>query len=68
MKQAVKSKKEAWLNVLEAQDVFLKERCLEVYKEEKRKTERCISRRKKEVNEQFGRRMNEDMQGNKKLF
>src|SRR5678815_3507979 len=65
--QAVKSKKEAWLNVLKANDEVSKERCLEVYKEEKR-TKRCIRRRKEEVNEQFGRRMNGDLQGNRKLF
>src|SRR5678816_3363100 len=66
--QVVKSKKEAWLNVLKANDEDSKERCLEVYKEEKRNTKRCIHRRKEEVNEQFGRRMNEDIQGNRKLF
>ena len=39
-----------------------------IYREERRKTKRCISRRKREVNEQFGKKMNEDIQGNKKLF
>src|SRR5678815_2009777 len=66
--QAVKSKKEAWLNVLKANDEVSKERCLELYKEEKRNTKRCIRRRRQEVNEQFGRRMNGDIQGNRKLF
>src|SRR5678816_3272894 len=66
--KAVKGKKEAWLNVLKANDEDSKERCLELYKEEKRNTKRCIRRRKQEVNEQFGRRMNEDIQGNRKLF
>src|SRR5678815_1288391 len=66
--KAVKGKKEAWLNVLKANDEVSKERCLELYKEEKRNTKRCIRRRKQEVNEQFGRRMNEDIQGNRKLF
>src|SRR5678816_1162189 len=66
--QAVKSKKEAWLNVLKANDEVSKERCLELYKEEKRNTKRCIRRRKEEVNEQFERRMNGDLQGNRKLF
>src|SRR5678816_1679135 len=68
VKKAVKNKKEAWLNVLKANDEVSKERCLEFYKEEKRNTKRCIRRRKQEVNEQFGRRMNEDIQGNRKLF
>src|SRR5678815_5295144 len=68
VRQAVKGKKEAWLNVLKANDEVSKERCLELYKEEKRNTKRCICRRKNEVNEQFGRRMNGDLQGNRKLF
>src|SRR5678815_642384 len=68
VKKAVKGKKEAWLNVLKANDEVSKERGLELYKEEKRNTKRCIRRRKQEVNEQFGRRMNRDLQGNRKLF
>ena len=44
------------------------ERCLEVYKEEKRKVERCICQSKEEVQEQFGRKMNRDVKGNWKLF
>ena len=35
---------------------------------EKRKAKRCIIQRKKKVNEQFGRKMNEDMNRNRKLF
>jgi hypothetical protein len=68
VKQAVESKREAWLNVLKAKDEISKESCMEVYREERRKTKRCISGRKREVNEQFGRKMNEDVKGNKKLF
>ena len=41
---------------------------MDVYKEEKRKVKRCIYQSKKKVNEQFGREMNEDVNGNKKLF
>src|SRR5678815_67152 len=66
--KAVKGKKESWLNVLKANDEVSRERCLELYKEEKRNTKRCICRRKEEVNKQFGRRMNGDIQGNRKLF
>ena len=36
--------------------------------EKKRKVKRCIIQRKKKVNEQFGRKMNEDVNGNRKLF
>ena len=43
-------------------------RCLEVYKEEKRKVKRCIYQSKKEVQEQFGRKMNQDVNGNRILF
>ena len=38
-----------------------------MYKE-KRKVKRCLYHSKKEVNEQFGRNMNKDINGNKKLF
>ena len=36
--------------------------------EEKRKVKMCIIESKNKVNEQFGRKMNEDMNGNMKLF
>ena len=41
---------------------------MEIYREEKRKIKRCIYQSKKEVNEQFGRKMNRDVDGNRKLF
>ena len=41
---------------------------MEAYREEKRKFKRCIIQNKKKVNEQFGRKMNEDVNGNRKLF
>ena len=41
---------------------------MEVYKEEKRKVKRCIYQSKEEIQEQFGREMNEDVNGNRKLF
>ena len=41
---------------------------LEDYKREKKKVKRCIYQSKKEVQEQFGRKMNQDANGNKKLF
>ena len=34
----------------------------------KRKVKRCIYQNKKKVNEQFGRKMNEEVNGNRKLF
>ena len=34
----------------------------------KRKVKRCIVQSKKKVNKQFGRKMNEDMNGYRKLF
>ena len=45
--------------VLGARDEDATERCLEAYKREKRKVKRCISRSKEEVQEQFGRKMNQ---------
>ena len=53
---------------MRARDEDAKERCLEVYKEEKRKVKRGIYQTKKKVNEQFGRKMNEDVNGNRKFF
>ena len=54
--------------MLAASDEEVKERCIEVYREEKRKVKRCIYQSKKIVNEQFGREINEDVNGNRKLF
>ena len=45
-----------------------RERSLEVYKVEKRKVKRCIYQSKKEVQGEFGRKMNQDVNGNRKLF
>ena len=44
------------------------ERCMEAYREEQRKVKSCMYPSKKNVNEQFGRKMNEDVNGNRKLF
>ena len=41
---------------------------MEVYREEKRKVKRYIYQSKKIVNEQFRRKLNEDVNGNRKLF
>ena len=54
--------------MLVARDEKANERCLEVYKEEKRKVKRRIAQSKREVNEQFGRKMNQNVNGNRKLF
>ena len=47
--------------VLTANNEETKERCLEAYREEKRKSN-------KKVNEQFRRKMSEAVNGNRKLF
>ena len=41
---------------------------MEVYKKENRKVKRCIIQSKLKVNEQFGRKRKEDVNGNRKLF
>ena len=41
---------------------------MEAYREEKRKVKRCILQSKEKVNEQFGRKINEDLNGNRKLL
>ena len=54
--------------MLGARDEDVKQRCMEVYKEDKRKVKKYIYQSKEEVNEQYGRKVNQDMNGNKKLF
>ena len=54
--------------MLAASDEKVKQRCIEVYREEKRKIKRCIIQCKKKVNEQFGRKRSDDVNGNRKLF
>ena len=54
--------------MLGAGDEIEIERFMEVYKEEKRKIKRFIYLSKKEVNEQFVRKMNQDVSGNMMLF
>ena len=66
MNDAVIRKEVAWREVLGARDEECT--CINVYKEEKRKTERYIYQGKKLVNEQFGWKMNQDVDGNRKLF
>ena len=54
--------------MLGARDEDAEVRYLEVYKEENTKIKRCNHQNKKEVNEQFKRKMNQDMNKNRKLF
>ena len=49
-------------------DEETKERCMAAYREEKRKAKRYIIQSKKKVNDQFGRKMIEDVNENRKLF
>ena len=54
--------------MLKAINEEAKDICMEAYREEKGKVKWCIIQSKKKVNEQFGRKMNEDVNGNRKLF
>ena len=58
-KVAVERKKAAQREVLGTRDEVAKDRFMEAYKEENRKVKSCIYQSKKEVNEQFGRKMKE---------
>ena len=58
----------AWKEVLRGRDEDSKEKCMEAYKEEKKKIKSCMCQSKKEVNEQFRRKMNEDLIKNRKQF
>ena len=55
VKAAVKRNKDVWKEVLGARDEDARERCLEVYKEEKRKVKRCIYQRRWSKNSLEGR-------------
>ena len=69
VKDAVERKDAAWRQVLLTNKEEAKGKiCMGAYREEKRKVKRCIYQFKKEVNEQFGRKMNQDVDGNRKLF
>ena len=67
VKATVQKKEAAW-KMLAARYEEAKERCMGVYTEEKRKVKRFIYRNKKKVNDEFGRKMNQDVNGNRKLF
>ena len=49
--EKVTRKEVAWKGVLAASNEETKERCMEAYREEKRKVKRCIVQSKKKVNE-----------------
>ena len=51
-----------------ASDEEAKERCIAAFSEEKTTVKRFIYQRKKKVNEEFGRKTNENVKGNRKLF
>ena len=51
-----------------ASDEEAKERCMEAYMEEKRKAKRWVYQSKKKVTEQFGRKMNEDINENRNFL
>ena len=55
VKVSVRRKKNTW-KVLTASDEKKKERCMEAYREEKRKVKKYIIQRKKKVNEHFGKK------------
>ena len=64
VKAAVRKREADWKEVLAVSNEESKERYMEAYREEKRKVKRCIYQSKKKVKEQFGRKMNEDVNGN----
>ena len=68
IKTAFRRKEAAWERVLAASDEETKERCMKAYKEKTIKVRKYICHSKKEMNEQFQRKMNQDVCGNRKLF
>ena len=67
IKASVKRKGAVW-KMLTTGDEEGKERCMETYREDKRKVKRCIQvyQTKKKLNKHFGRKMNEDVNENRK--
>ena len=68
VKDAVIKKEAAWKEVLAANGEEAKERFMEAYRKEKKWVKMCIYRSKNKVNEQFGSKMNVDVNVNRKLF
>ena len=64
VKAAVRWKEAAW-KLLAANGEEAKERPMEGYRVEGRKVKRCIDLNKIKVNEQFGRKMNKNVNGNR---
>ena len=67
-KSAVRRKKAAWKVVFAASNEEAKERNMVAYREEKRKVERGLYQNKNKANEEFRRKMNQDVNGNRKLI
>ena len=65
MKSAFERKEAAWKEVLGARGEVAKDRFMEIYKEEKLKS---AFQSKNEVNEQFGRKMNQVEDGIRSYF
>ena len=57
-----------WKGMLEARKSNEKEICLEIYKDEMRAVKRCKYHSKKKTNEEFVRKMNQNANGNRKIF
>ena len=68
IKAPVRRKESAWKEVMVASEEEEKERYIEAYREKKRKVKRYIYQSKKRVHEQFGRKMNEDVNGNRNFL
>ena len=65
VKSAVKRKEDGWKEVLGARDEDVRE---SLQRGKEREVKRCIYYSRKEVQEQFGRKMNQDVNRNRKLF
>ena len=68
VKAAVEIKVASRKGLLGARDDDAKELYIQVYQEEKRRVKRCIYQTKREVNKQFRKKMDQDVDGNRQLF
>ena len=65
VKAGVERKEVVWKDVLEAKDENMKERCIEIYKEEKTRVKSCLYQSKMYTNEQFPWKISQNvMEGN----
>jgi len=68
VKKGIEKKEDAWKKVLQSGGQEIREQRMEEYKRVKKEVKMIVRKSKKEANENMGKRMTNDMNGNIKLF